>query len=138
MSSLLRIGLATALAALAVGQGAANAQSASPFGVWQNPKNSVHVELRPCGDSACGYVVWASEKAQAKARKGGVETLIGLQLFRDMAPDGDGAWKGSVFVPDLNRTVAGRAQALDNERLKAKGCLVAGVLCKSQIWTRTS
>lgn len=121
---------------LAVGHGApALAQSPSAFGVWKNPKDSVHVEIRPCGESACGYVVWASEKAQAAARKGGAQSLIGLQLFRDMTPDKDGSWKGRVFVPDLNRTFAGRAEPLDGERLRARGC-VAGILCKSQIWTR--
>src|SRR5438067_525501 len=37
------------------------------FGVWRNPKDSVHVEIRPCGASACGYVVWAAAHAQADA-----------------------------------------------------------------------
>lgn len=128
------------IASAAVGLAAAPggvAQADSVFGVWRNPKNSVHVELRPCGKAACGYVVWANEKAQRDAREGGTENLIGLQIFRDMQATDDGAWKGKVFVPDLNRTVSGRAEPLDDGRLLAKGCVLPRVLCKSQIWTRT-
>jgi uncharacterized protein (DUF2147 family) len=122
---------------LTLGQTTAFAQDpASPFGLWRNPKGSVHVEVKPCGDGACGYVVWASDKAKEKASKAGAPELIGLQLFRELTPDESGAWKGKVYVPDLNRTFTGRAKPLDDQTLKAQGCLVAGVLCKSQIWTR--
>lgn len=125
-------------AALALGQApAAFAQDpASPFGVWRNPKDTVHVEVRPCGDGACGYIVWASAKAEAKAAEAGSPDLMGLQLFRDLTPDQDGVWKGKVFVPDLNRTFSGRAQPISEQKLKAQGCFVAGFLCKSQVWTR--
>jgi len=122
------LGLAQAPAAAGAG--------ADVFGVWRNPKNSVHVELKPCGESACGYVVWANEKAQADARKGGTEDLIGMQIFRQMEPTADGGWKGKVFVPDLNITVSGRAEPIDDNQLRAKGCLI--IICKSQIWTRLS
>jgi uncharacterized protein (DUF2147 family) len=116
----------------------ATAASAAPndlLGVWRNPKNSVHVDIRPCGGSACGYVVWATPKAQADAKKGSGRELIGLQLLQDFAPNGQG-WRGKVFVPDLNRTLSGAARAIDANHLEAKGCLFGSVLCKSQVWTR--
>ncbi len=128
--------LAAVAVILGTAQGA-GAQGEALFGVWRNPKNSVHVELRPCGEAACGYVVWASEKAQRDAREGGTENLIGLQIFREMEATGAGDWRGKVFVPDLNRTVSGRAEPLEDGRLLAKGCLVPRLLCKSQVWTRT-
>ena len=137
MNRFLLRSIAAAVALLGLAQAPAFAQDGDVFGVWRNPKNSVHVEVKPCGDHACGYVVWASEKAQRDAREAGSE-LIGLQIFRDMTPSRAGAWRGKVFVPDLNRTFSGRAEPLDATRLRAKGCLVAGVVCKSQIWTRMS
>jgi uncharacterized protein (DUF2147 family) len=104
--------------------------------MWRNPKGSVQIDIRPCGSYACGFVVWANADAQADARKGGTENLIGLQLFRDLTADREGAWRGKVFVPDLGMTFSGTAQSTDGLRLKAKGCLLGRVLCKSQTWTR--
>ena len=106
------------------------------FGVWRNPKNSVHLEIKDCGAATCGYVVWANATAQADARKGGSPNLVGLQLLRDFVPEKNGAWRGKVFVPDLNMTFSGTAQVLDPDRLRAKGCVLASIFCKSQIWTR--
>lgn len=129
------------LAALAlVLSPAASAAQAAPdglFGVWRNPKDSVHLDIRSCGESACGYVVWASAKAQADARRGSGKELIGQQLLRDFAPT-DRGWRGKVFVPDLNVTLGGAVRPLDGEHLQAKGCLISGLLCKSQVWSRVA
>jgi uncharacterized protein (DUF2147 family) len=130
------------LLALAVVAGAASASAqpaasgARAFGVWRNPKNSVHVDIRPCGPQACGYVVWASEKAKADARKGGTANLVGLQLLRDMSLDKSGVWRGRVFVPDLNMTFSGAAEPVDINTLRARGCLIGSIGCKTQTWTR--
>lgn len=105
------------------------------LGAWRNPKNSVHLDIRPCATAACGYVTWASAKAQADARRGSGRELVGLQLLQDFAPTANG-WRGKVFIPDLNRTLTGTARILDADHLEAKGCLLASILCKSQVWTR--
>lgn len=105
---------------------------------WHNPGNSVHVRLRPCGqDKMCGTVIWASEKAKADARRGGTEQLIGENLFREFRRVGEGRYKGKVFVPDLNRTFSGQMK-LQGGSMIGKGCVLAGLICKSQTWTRIS
>ena len=114
---------------------AANASAGDLLGVWRNPKNSVHLDIRPCGPSACGYVVWASPGAQADAKKGSGRELIGMQLLQDFAPNAHG-WRGKVFVPDLNRTLTGSARTIDINHIEAKGCLFGSILCKAQVWTR--
>ena len=113
----------------------ASAQDTFSYGVWRNPKNTVHVEIKPCGNGrACGNVVWANEDAKADARKGGTPNLIGLQLLRDFQLQKNGSWRGRVFVPDLNMTLAGTADFPDATTMKAKGCLL--LFCKSQTWRR--
>lgn len=126
--------LLAATAALSVALPAC-AQDQFTYGVWRNPKNSVHVEIKPCGGGhACGVVVWANEDAKADARKGGTPNLVGLQLLRDFALQKSGSWKGKVFVPDLNMTLGGTADFPDATTMKAKGCLL--MFCKSQTWRR--
>jgi len=114
----------------------ANAQAPGVEGVWRNPKNSVHIQIRPCGSNLCGYVVWANDHAKEDARKGGTANLVGSQLLRNFEPSKTGVWKGKVFIPDLNATFSGTAQLLDADTLKARGCLFAGIACKAQNWKR--
>ncbi|MBW8815462.1 MAG: DUF2147 domain-containing protein [Caulobacterales bacterium] len=129
------LALALGLAAQAP---AARADEPQIFGTWQNPKNSVHLEIRRCGQGeACGVVVWASPKAQADALKGSGQPLLGSTLFRELRPGSDGVWKGKVFVPDLNKTFSGSAQVVEGGgALQAKGCFIGNLLCKSQTWRR--
>jgi uncharacterized protein (DUF2147 family) len=129
--SRLRWGLGLAVLLIA-GQPAA---AAEVFGTWKSPKNSVHLDIRPCGQQACGFVIWASPGADADARKGSGKPLVGQQLLRDFRPDKAG-WRGKVYAPDLNRTFTGTAKLLDDDRLEAKGCVLGGLICKTQIWQR--
>ena len=128
-----------ALAAI-LGLGSAPALAGSDavlgLGIWRNPHDSVRLEIKSCGASTCGYVVWASPKAQADARKSGMETLIGQQLLRDFEPTGNGAMRGKVFVPTLKVTLSGQAEFLNATTMLAKGCVIGNFLCKSQIWTK--
>lgn len=140
MSSGMR--LAATVLALWAGAGAALAESASApragdiYGVWRNPKGSVHIEIKPCDARTCGVVVWANADARADVKKKNNQDLVGMQLLRDFSADGDNEWKGKVFVPDLDMTFSGQVRLLDRVSLKAKGCLLPNFLCKSQVWTR--
>ena len=91
------------------------------YGVWRNPKNSVHLEIKNCGPATCGVVVWASPKAEADARKAGADTLIGKQLLRDFEAQDNGSLKGRVWVPTLRITLVGTADVLDAKTMRAKG-----------------
>ncbi len=117
--------------------GTADAQT-QPTGVWRNPRNSVHVSIQPCGRAMCGTVVWASVRAQAKAREAGTPNLIGAQLFRQLQPEGGDRWGGRVFVPDLRRSVSGTLRVRSPNAVVASGCLLGRMLCRSQTWTRVS
>lgn len=106
------------------------------FGLWSNPKGSVHVRALPCGPKMCGVVVWANDKAKADAARGGTAQLIGETLFRDFKPTGSNIWRGKVFVPDIGKTFSGTITLIDKDHLEGKGCLLGGLGCKSQIWSR--
>jgi len=132
-----RLKLALACMTATAGLLGASAQGAEPiYGVWRNPKNTVHVNIKSCGENTCGYIVWASADAQADARKHGTDNLIGLQVLRNFVPAKEGAWRGKVYAPDLGMTFSGTANVVDPMSLKAKGCVIGNFLCKSQTWKR--
>ncbi len=117
--------------------GTANGDTpSSSFGIWRDPQNSVHVRGQPCGERMCGVVVWANAKAKEEARRGGTKELEGLILFRGFVRENNGQWRGKVFVPYIGKTFSGIVTQLKDGRLKGKGCLAGGIICKSQVWSR--
>ncbi len=118
---------------------AAPAAAAPPpiAGIWTNPAGSVQVSMAPCGPRLCGTVVAASDRARDDAAAGGTDRLVGTQLFRGLVADGPGHWSGEVFVPDLGRTVAGTLTVIDAGTIEVAGCVIPGIVCQTQVWTRT-
>jgi uncharacterized protein (DUF2147 family) len=106
-------------------------------GSWSNPSGSVVIAIDICGETLCGRVQWASDKALADARKGGTESLIGAELLSDIVPKGEGRWGTKLFVPDLNKRSKADIRQVGINQLKVTGCAVGRLMCKSQIWTRT-
>lgn len=126
-----------AVATLAIVAAAPPPASLGPVeGVWRNARNTVHIRINPCGDQVCGVVAWADAKAQADARRGGTEQLLGTQVFREFRAVGDGSYRGRVFVPDLNSTFSGHLSVTPDGKLLGKGCLIGRLFCKTTTWTR--
>jgi uncharacterized protein (DUF2147 family) len=124
---------ATALCAAAATQPAARA---NPIGTWVNPRGSVRVATGNCAGGLCGWVIWANPAATRDARESGVQNLIGTALLRDYRPTGSGRWRGQVYVPDLGRSFVSTIQQLDPNSLRISGCILGGLICRSQIWRR--
>lgn len=128
-------GMMTVATPLAAQAGGGALSSASE---WRNPGDSVRIRFSPCGqDRMCGIVTWASDKAKADARRGGTQQLVGTNLFRNFERVAPGQYKGHVFVPDMNRTFSGHME-IKGDSMIGKGCVLAGLICKQQVWTRIS
>lgn len=125
-----------ALAMIAAPAGATAQPAAHPDGLWINPAGSVAVRTRACGDRLCGWVAWANPSAQRDAQAAGIARLVGTELLENYRPDGPGRWSGTVFVPDMGRRFASQIESPSPGTLRVKGCILAGLICKSQLWTR--
>ncbi len=124
-------------AALALGLASpALAADAVPVGDWIGPHADVAVRTGPCGTMLCGWVVWASPSARAHAGDGGTTRLIGTELLEGYRNDGTHQWRGTVFVPDLGTRFASRIEQPTPDRLRIEGCMLGGLICRSQTWHR--
>lgn len=144
---MLRTCLALALAAatpIPAANGAvpvqARAIAPEAIGVWVNPRGSVKVQTGTCPgdhpDNLCGWVVWAAPQAEADARDGGAARLIGTELLRGYRVAGPGLYRGVVYVPDMGRTFYSTIEQRGADHLKISGCILGGLICKSQDWRR--
>ena len=118
----------------AVGMMAAGAAFADPIeGMWKTqPDDGVyyHVNMQKCGSSFCGKFVNRFEDGQDT---GG--SMIGKNAVFDMKPSGSGTYKGKAWKPSNDKTYAGKGQ-LNGDQLTMKGCVLGGIICLSQKWTR--
>ncbi|WP_029941842.1 DUF2147 domain-containing protein [Sphingomonas astaxanthinifaciens] len=104
-------------------------------GLWTNPKRSVVVRIAPCGPAWCGRVVKASAHEEEKAARHGVENLEGEQMLTGLRPAGAGKWKGQVYVPKIRSKVGSTVTMKSPGRMSVSGCF-AGIICKTQVWTK--
>ena len=110
--------------------------AATPFGLWQNPKGTLLVRTRVCGQELCGNIVWASGQALADAKDAGVNALVGTELLSGYHPSGTNRWTGQVYVPDQGRRFYSTIQLENSDSLRISGCILGGLICKHQEWTR--
>lgn len=108
----------------------------SPIGVWQNPAGTIRVRTSNCGSGLCGHIVWAAPQAIADAREAGVTALIGTELLIDYRPSGVGRWTGQVYVPDQGHRFYSTIEIKNPDSLRISGCILGGLICKHQEWTR--
>lgn len=133
-----RILARSALVALTLSM-AGTARAQAPLeGQWRNAKGSVVVRVEPCGSTWCGTVVDATEKAKAGARKGGTRQLIGTRILSGVRPMGEATFKGQAFDPKRNIRTPATIRVLGPSTLVVKGCIIGGLICKEQRWTRIS
>jgi uncharacterized protein (DUF2147 family) len=117
---------------------AAPASAQAIEGQWTNYKKSVVVQVERCGTAYCGTVIEASEKAKAKARKGGTPSLVGTQILTGLKPIGDGKFRGRAFVPKRNIHATATVRQLSADVMQVSGCVLGGLICDNEKWTRVT
>jgi uncharacterized protein (DUF2147 family) len=105
-------------------------------GLWKTKAddngNFGHVEIAPCGAAFCGTLVAAFDQSGAPRESDN----IGKRIVWDMVASGGGAYgDGQVWAPDRDKTYAAKL-ALTGDRLAVSGCVLGGLICRAQDWTR--
>ena len=122
---------------------AASASVASPIregieGTWKNRPNTLIVRIAPCGDALCGTVLEAADTAKESVRKAGTPNLVGTQVLTGLRRSSAGTYSGRIFNPNLNVHAAATITLVSPSVLLVRGCVLAGLICREQHWTRVS
>ena len=113
------------------------------FGTWKSEVNDegnyIHVEMAPCasnGSLVCGTIVKAENVDPAKGDKKRQAALMGKIMINDMAADGTNEWDdGTIWAPDDDETYSSKME-LKGDVLEVSGCVLGGLVCRGQDWTR--
>lgn len=99
--------------------------TASPVGDWLVADRSARVAISPCGPNLCGSISWSADGGD-----------VGQPILLQMKPDGQ-RWSGTVVdVRDGKRYLA-HIHLQSDDRLRLDGCVLGGIICSGEVWTRT-
>ena len=108
--------------------GAAGAvQAADAAGTWIRPSTGTVVKFYGCGDKLCAKIVGVKDKAK--------QGTVGTVIMPGAVKSGDNTWKGDLLNTEDGQTYSG-VVTLTGGGLKLDGCVLGGVICKGETWTR--
>lgn len=104
-------------------------------GLWRSPDDEegsyITVRVSACeatSEERCGIVIGAYEGANP--------ATIGQKVVRDMELGEDGIWRGEIYQPLEDDTYYSRIELVSNDVMNVDGCIIGGLICKTQRWTR--
>ena len=105
-------------------------------GTWRTEKGWL-VKLFRCGGAYCGKVVGGTtmvdkNNPDPKLRQ---RKVVGIRLLWGLKESG-GVWKGKLYNPKDGKTYTGSIKPVSANALKLSGCILGGLLCRSQTWKR--
>lgn len=128
---------------------AAPALALSPTGTWYTAANRAQVRIGHCGrDTLCGGIVWLKDPIDPKTGKPWTDInnselskrsrpLVGTQIVLGLKPSATpNKWQGQVYNADDGRTYSGDLKMTGPDALEMRGCVLGGIICKSETWTR--
>jgi uncharacterized protein (DUF2147 family) len=136
---------AIALALIAI----APARAADPVGTWLTGDKKGKVKIVNCGGAICGNLTWLAEPndpetKQPKTDKNNKDSgkqgrpLLGVPIVLSMKPAGGDKWEGQVYNAEDGGIYTGSFTMSGASTAQLKGCVMGGLLCKSQTWTRSN
>ncbi len=123
----MRVASATILAVGLVVSGDAVASPEKMTGTWQRGDGLAKVKINPCGSSMCAVNTWVKDGTSGEK--------VGDRLVMNVSPKAGGKLSGTAFDPQRNLTYRIDISVAD-QRMKTRGCVLGGVLCKSVGWTK--
>src|SRR5580700_6631931 len=118
------------------------ASAADATGEWLIEDGDARVRIAHCGADLCGSVAWIKEGSPTvdvnnpdPAKRS--RSLIGSEVLLGLKPSGTGEWTGSLYDAENGRTYVGKLTIVDERHIKVAGCVLGGLICETQTWTRT-
>jgi uncharacterized protein (DUF2147 family) len=119
---------------------------ADPIGSWLTEGGNSRVRIVNCSGALCGNIEWLKQPNDPGTGKPKLDRsnadpakrsrpLMGVPIVLSMKPNGD-KWSGEVYNANDGKTYSGNITEHDPNTLVLQGCVLGGLICKSQIWTR--
>jgi uncharacterized protein (DUF2147 family) len=127
-----------------------SALAADPLGIWLTGDRKGKVNIVDCGGAICGNLIWMLEPLDPATNMPKIDRrnvdpslqgrpLIGIPIILNMTPSSTPQkWVGDVYNAEDGKTYAGSFALTGENTAQLKGCVLGGLICKAQNWTRAS
>ncbi|WFE88360.1 DUF2147 domain-containing protein [Roseibium porphyridii] len=133
---------AAALAAGFVTASSTLSLAADAKGDWVRPNGASKIRISSCGAALCGKLIWLktprndTNNPDASLRE---QPLLGARIVKSMKPTAkSNQWKGKVYNAEDGKTYTGFIELTAVDKLKLEGCVMGGLICKGETWTRAN
>jgi len=127
----------------------ASSRAADPLGTWLTSDKKGKIRIVSCGAAICGNLVWLAEPLDPETHQSKVDKhnsnaslqsrpLLGIPIVLNMAPTGGDKWEGQVYNAEDGGTYTGSFAMTGANTAELKGCVMGGLICKGQTWTRAN
>src|SRR5262249_36328312 len=121
--------------------------AADPTGTWLTEEGKATVRVADCGGALCGTILALKEPNDAsgkpKVDKNNAAAgqrsrpSSGVQIGPGVNADGTNKWSGQIYNPEDGKTYNRSVTLPTANTLKIQGCMLGGILCKTNTWTRS-
>lgn len=145
-----RLALSIRVAACLVfgGYSGARASAADINSMWTTGDGDAQIHVFTCGDLLCGQIGVIRDPIDQSTGKPPVDknnpnpalrtkAIVGTDLFQLMKPSGQNVWHGKIYNPEDGQSYDATV-TLEGDRLKVRGCGLAGLICQTETWTRAT
>lgn len=101
-------------------------------GVWQTGARDGSwgfVRFDPCGDAVCGTLIGGGGRNVDPQ-------FFGTVMVSDMRWDGTEFTGGQLLDVETGRVYLSRMRLVGPDQLRVSGCVLGGLICGGQTWTR--
>ena len=114
---------------------------ADPSGTWLTASGDTKVKIFPCSSSYCGTIVWQQTPTNDTKNPDPTKRerpLVGVQMISGLKPSGENQYSGKLYNPEDGKTYTGKVILQSPSRMKLSGCVLGGLICKGQTWTKSN
>jgi len=126
-----------------------DAALADPIGTWLTEGGKSRVKVVDCGGALCGSIIWLKEPndpetGKPKTDKNNADAskrsrpIVGISIMLSMKPNGANKWSGQIYSPQEGKEVSGNFTEQGPNAVRLEGCLLGGLMCRGENWTRTN
>lgn len=109
-------------------------------GRWRDSDGVSEIAISRCGQALCGRIVWLKQARTDTANPDPAlrgRSLLGIQVLKGFRPQASAdILAGEGYNPEDGRVYRTTLTLRSPDALVIKGCVLGGLVCDDDVWTR--